>query len=191
LGDIPQASVIDTRSDQMFPTLTAEEIDRLCRFGQPLSFKAGEAIVRVGETGPGIALVLSGEIEATQRDQAGHTRVIVTHKRGNFMGELAQLSGRPYLVDEVAVADTEIMAIAPDRLRALLIAEASLGERIMRALILRRVGLLETGAGPIIIGEEGDADVLRLTNFLRRNGHPHQRLDPINDQCGRTLIQRF
>jgi len=191
LGDIPQASVIDTRSDQMFPTLTAEEIDRLCRFGQPLSFKAGEAIVRVGETGPGIALVLSGEIEATQRDQAGHTRVIVTHKRGNFMGELAQLSGRPYLVDEIAVADTEIMAIAPDRLRALLIAEASLGERIMRALILRRVGLLETGAGPIIIGEEGDADVLRLTNFLRRNGHPHQRLDPINDQCGRTLIQRF
>ena len=91
MGDIPQASVIDTRSDQMFPTLTAEEIDRLCRFGQPLSFKAGEAIVRVGETGPGIALVLSGEIEATQRDQAGHTRVIVTHKRGNFMGELAQL----------------------------------------------------------------------------------------------------
>ena len=118
--------------------------------------QGGEAIVRVGETGPGIALVLSGEIEATQRDQAGKRASSSPTSRGNFMGELAQLSGRPYLVDEIAVADTEIMAIAPDRLRALLIAEAYLGERIMRALILRRVGLLETGAGPIIIGEEGD-----------------------------------
>ena len=40
----------------------------------------------------------------------------------------------------------------PERLRALLIAEAELGERIMRALILRRVGLIESGGGPVIIG---------------------------------------
>ena len=191
LSDAAPPSVLDTRRDQMFPTLSPSEIDRLCRFGQPLSFKAGEAVVRVGEVGPGLALVLSGEIQVTQRDETGHSREIVTHQRGNFMGELAQLSGRPYLVDEIAATDAEIMAIAPDRLRALLVAEASLGERIMRALILRRVGLIESGAGPIVIGEEGDADVLRLTNFLRRNGHPHQRLDPIEDSCGRTLIERF
>ena len=55
MGDIPQATVIDTRSDQMFPTLTAEEIDRLCRFGQPLSFKAGEPLcvsARLGQVSP-------------------------------------------------------------------------------------------------------------------------------------------
>ena len=33
--------------------------------------------------------------------------------------------------------------IPPARLRDVLVAEAELGERIMRALILRRVGLLE------------------------------------------------
>ncbi len=99
------------------------------------------------------------------------------------MGELAQLSGRPYLVDAVALTDVEAIAIPPERLRALLIAEAELGERIMRALILRRVGLIEAGAGPIIVGAEGNADVLRLTNFLRRNGHPYQQLDPANDGC--------
>jgi len=175
----------------MFPALNADEIDRLCRFGEPRSYAAGEAVVQVGEVGPGLALVLEGEIAATQRDQTGHTRHIVTHQRGNFMGELAQLSGRPYLVDEIALTDAEIMAIPADKLRALLIAEASLGERIMRALILRRVGLIESGAGPIVIGAEGDANVLRLTNFLRRNGHPQQRLDPVSDACGRTLVERF
>ena len=94
------------------------------------------------------------------------------------MGELAQLSGRPYLVDEKALTDVEAVAINPQRLRDLLIAEADLGERLMRALIFRRVGLIETGAGPIIVGDEADPDVLRLVNFLRRNGHPYQQLNP-------------
>src|SRR4029453_4071786 len=113
------------------------------------------------------------------------------HEHGNFMGELAQLSGRPYLVDEKALTDVEAVAIPPDRLRALLIAEADLGERLMRALILRRVGLIESGAGPLIIGSEGDSDVLRLVNFLRRNGPPYQTLDPVNDGCAQTLVERF
>ena len=86
----------------------------------------------------------------------------------------------------------EALVIAPDRLRSLLIAEAELGERIMRALILRRVGLIETGGGgPVIIGDADDSDVLRLENFLSRNGHPHQRLDPKTDAEARALIERF
>jgi thioredoxin reductase (NADPH) len=58
-------------------------------------------------------------------------------------------------------------------------------------LILRRVALIETGAGPVIVGEESNPDVLRLVNFLRRNGQPYQRLDPANDSCAGTLVERF
>ena len=47
----------------------------------------------------------------------------------------------------------------------------------MRALILRRVGLIETGGGgPVIVGRADNGDVLRRQNFLRRNSHPHQTL---------------
>src|ERR1700738_2163426 len=77
-------------------------------------------------------------------------------------------------------------------LPALLIAEADLGERIMRALILRRVGLIETGSGgPVIVGRAGNGDTLRLENFLRRNGHPHQSLDPETDAEARALVEKF
>ena len=108
------------------------------------------------------------------------------------MGELAQLAGRPALVDAIAQEPVEALIIPPERLRALLIAEAELGERIMRALILRRVGLLETGAGgPVIVGRAENGDVLRLEGFLRRNGHPHQRLDPETDAEAKALIERF
>ena len=108
------------------------------------------------------------------------------------MGELAQLAGRPALVDAYAQEPVEAVIIPPEQLRALLIAEAELGERIMRALILRRVGLLETGAGgPVIVGRAENGDVLRLEGFLRRNGHPHQRLDPDTDPEAKALIERF
>jgi thioredoxin reductase (NADPH) len=166
------------------------ELARIARFGEPRRYQAGEMLARHGEVGPGLVVILSGKVDAT-RPNGGETSHIVTHERGNFMGELAQLSGRPYLVDETAVTDVEAVAIPPDRLRALLIAEADLGERLMRALILRRVGLIEAGAGPIVVGDEHNVDVLRLTNFLRRNGHPYQSLDPANDNCARTLVTRF
>jgi thioredoxin reductase (NADPH) len=186
-----QRDLIATRGAQMFPRLSDDELARLSRFGEPRSFRAGEMISRVGETGPGLMLILSGEVQVTQHKRGDQTSHIVTHERGNFMGELAQLSGRPVLVDSKALTDVEGIAIAPDRLRALLIAEAELGERIMRSLILRRMGLIEAGAGPIIIGNESDGNVLRLVNFLRRNGHPYQRLDPVEDSCARTLVARF
>jgi thioredoxin reductase (NADPH) len=190
MTETPPQDTYATRGAQMFPRLTDEEIARLSKFGEPRSYRAGTYIVRSGETGPGLLLILSGRVDATRSDRGEHVH-IVTHERGNFMGELAQLSGRPYLVDEKALTDVEAVAIAPERLRALLIAEADLGERIMRALILRRVGLIESGAGPIVIGDEANADVLRLVNFLRRNGHPYRQLNPEDDSCAHTLVERF
>jgi thioredoxin reductase (NADPH) len=140
----PTRSIIDTRGDQMFPTLEPGEIERMRRFGELRRFDVGEALSRIGEAGPGVSVVLAGAVEIMRRDKAGRSQPIVTHLPGAFMGELAQLSGRPALVDALARKPVEVLVIPPDRLRALLAAEAELGERIMRALILRRVGLLET-----------------------------------------------
>jgi len=183
--------MIAERGAQMFPRLTDDELARLTRFGEPRRYEAGEIVARVGEVPVGLQLILSGELEVTQRDVSGENAHIITHGRGNFTGELAQLSGRPSLVDAVALTAVDVIVIAPDRLRGLLVAEADVGERIMRALILRRVGLIEAGAGPIIIGDESNPDLLRLVNFLRRNGYPYRSLDPSTDSCARTLIDRF
>jgi thioredoxin reductase (NADPH) len=189
---VPTQSIIDTRRHQMFPTLDPPEIERVRRFGEVRSYATGEALVKVGDPGHGLTIILGGKVDVSRRDQSGHREPIVTHAAGGFMGELAQLAGRPALVDAHAQGPVEALVIAPERLRALLIAEAELGERIMRALILRRVGLLETGAGgPMIVGRAEHGDVLRLQGFLRRNGHPHQLLDSETDACAKALIERF
>jgi thioredoxin reductase (NADPH) len=189
---IPAASIVEARRDQMFPVLAPAEIARLRRFGELRSYRAGEALAKVGDKGHGLTLILAGKVEITRRDGSGPGIPITTHEAGAFMGELAQLSGRPSLVDAAAREPVEALVISPERLRALLVAEAELGERIMRALILRRVGLIETGVGgPVIVGPPANGDVLRLDGFLSRNGHPHQTLDPETDTDARALIERF
>ncbi len=189
---VPTHSIIDARRDQMFPTLEPWEIERVRRFGVARSYGAGEALVTVGDVGHGLTVILAGKVDVIRHDGFGHREPIVTYGPGAFMGELGQLAGRPSLVDAYAQEPVASLTIAPDRLRALLIAEAELGERIMRALILRRVALLETGAGgPVIVGRAEDGNVLRLEDFLRRNGHPHQTLNPETDAEAKALIERF
>jgi len=184
-------SLTVSRHGQMFPTFDRVAIDRMRRFGEPAAYRPGERIVTAGTPAPGLVLVLSGRISITSQGFES-ARVIATHSAGQFMGELAQLSDRPSLVNAEAVEPVEGIVIPPRRLRDLIVQEAVLGERIMRALILRRVNLLESGrSGHIIVGRSDHPDVIRLQGFLTRNGQPHHVFDPDQISCARTLIERF
>ena len=102
------------------------------------------------------------------------------------------MSGQPAFVDVHAIGDVEALLIPPQNLRALMIEEAELGERIMHALILRRVVVIEAGAGgPVLIGPESGPDVIRLQGFLARNAYPHQLLDPEKDEDAARLVQQY
>jgi thioredoxin reductase (NADPH) len=185
-------SIIETRRDQIFPTLSAHDFTRLRRFGEVKTFAPGTFLMKAGEVAQGLSFVLKGHIDVRQGGAQTGGQSIVKHGPGSFLGELAQLSDRPALVDAVAEDEVEAIVVRPRRLRDVLVQEAELGERIMRALILRRVGLLEAGqTGPILIGPFGTSDMLRLENFLTRNGHPHRSLDSGHDSCAQTLLSRF
>jgi thioredoxin reductase (NADPH) len=192
MAELKNRTLMDTRRAQMFPSLTAEEIARLSRFGDICAYAEGEALERVGQAGHGLKVILSGRVAISQPDALGGVTPITTYEPGGFVGEVAQLSGAAALVDAVAETPVEALVLSPARLRAVLVAEAELGERIMRALILRRVGLIEAAAGgPVIMGRSGNGDVLRLQGFLRRSAQPYQTLDPDVDAGARALIERF
>src|SRR5262249_13129075 len=110
---------------------------------------------------------------------------------GQFLAEIGQLSGRVALVDGHAEGDVETLLIPPDKLRALLVAEADLGERIMRALILRRVNLIQGGVGgPVLIRPPHSNSVSALQKLLARNGHPPHLLDPEREGYAAVISSR-
>src|SRR6266481_5550784 len=180
------------RLEQTFPELTAQEVARMRRFGEVRRYKDGETLFETGKPGPGMFVILSGEVAITQRDGLGHVTPVIDQGPGQFLAEIGQLSGRVALVDGRADGDVETLLIPPDQLRALLVAEADLGERIMRALILRRVSLIQGGVGgPVLIGPTSLGDMARLQNFLARNGQPHHVLDPATDKDAADLVARY
>jgi thioredoxin reductase (NADPH) len=185
-------SLLATRSHQTFPVLDPQEMERVRRFGVLHTFEKGEALASSGRRSPGVMVILSGQVSVTRQNIAGTEEHIVTYGPGGFLGGLEQLAGRPSLVDARATEVVSALVIAPELLRTLFIYEADLGERMMRALILRRMLLLEASAGgPVIVGYADDRNVLRLEGFLRRNAHPQQTLNAAVDAEAKALIERL
>lgn len=181
-----------SRYHQTFPALTPREVDRLRRFGTMRRYPAGKMLFSTGEPSPGMFVILTGQVAISQHDGLGQVAPVVEQGPGQFLAEVGTLAGEPALVDGRADQDVEALLIPPDGLRAMLVAEAELGERVMRALILRRVALLGSGAGgPVFIGAATSAAIARLQNFLDRNGHPHHLLDPATDPEARAVIERY
>jgi thioredoxin reductase (NADPH) len=188
----PHDGPLADRAEQMFPMLSPDQVDRIAKLGERLSFADGTALFEQGKEGPGFFVLLSGWVTITNRDAAGHDVTVVEQGPGQFLAETGQLAGRPALVDGRAKGAVEALLLKPDALRQLLIVDAAIGELVMRALILRRVALIESGAGgPILIGTTGMPDLVRLETFCARNGMPKTVLDPETDSDAKALIDRF
>jgi thioredoxin reductase (NADPH) len=185
-------SIAETRREQIFPVLDQAQIEAAKRFasGPPRDFAPGETVFDVGERHAPAWLVLNGSIDAIGRD--GHGRDITTHHAGQFSGELSQLAGRQSLAIGRAGADGATAIPFDDvHVRALMIGSAEIGEIMMRAFILRRVGLIDEGrAGSTLIGTPGTPDLVRIEGFLGRNGYPYTVLDPAEDLEAKALLER-
>lgn len=179
-----------TRGHQIYPVLSADDIQRMRRFGTCRSWPDGATVFRACVDSPGMVVVLAGRLLCSRTDALGKRVEVVEYGPGQFSGEVAQLSGRPPLADGVAVGDLEALVLDAECLRAVIVAEAELGERLMRAFILRRVQLISNKpGGPILIGPPAHAGLFELENFLSRNAYPYTRRDPDTDPEAAQLVR--
>jgi|SRR5579859_550557 len=188
-------SLVETRHAQMFPVLDAAQIETARRFASApaKSFFPGELIYDVGQADVPAWLLLDGAIELTRHDGLGRQEDIAVETAGQFTGEINQLAGRGTLATARAgPKGATALPFDGAHLRALLIGAAELGEVVMRALILRRMGLLESSfVGSILVGAPDHPDVIRLQSFLTRNAYPYTVLGALGDGEGHALVERL
>src|SRR5260370_12352160 len=202
------SNALASRFQQMFPVLSPAEIERVRHFGEVRRFLPGEALFQAGKPVPGMYVILSGRVAVAGRDAVGQALPVAAFAEmmsatledlaevvpGEVLAEIGALSGQPSVrvIDAQAVGGVEAIDVPPERLRALLIAEAELGERILRALILRRVDLIEMGfGGPVLVGSVKSPEVTRLSVLLGRTGIPFRVIDPDQDADASSLLARF
>ncbi|MTV36214.1 FAD-dependent oxidoreductase [Duganella radicis] len=181
-----------TRTAQALPKLTSAEIKRIQRFGALVHFKDGERLFEAGLTYFGMYVVLKGGICISRYDGLGNTSIITEHGPGEFAGEISQLAGAPTLVNGHAIGEVEALLLSVESLRALIVAEAELGERIVRAFILRRVEQIESkDGGLVLVATPGHPRMHALQGWLSSNGLPHRVLDPRGDEQARALCEHY
>ena len=86
----------------------------------------------------------------------------------------------------------EVVDIPPSDLRHLIVTDSELSELLMRAFILRRVGLINFHMGDaVLVGSRNNAGTLRLMEFLTRNAHPYAYLDVEQDIDAQSFLDQF
>ncbi len=185
------STIYETRREQMFPILTAAQLERLGAHGERVPLRAGQVLAEPGDRFGKLLIVLSGSVEIVRPGLAGEEPVAV-HRAGSFMGEMNTLRGTGSLVRARVGESGEGILLDEECFRGVVQTDTELSELFMRAFILRRVGLIGSQQSDVIlIGSRHCADTLRLHQFLTRNGYPHMNLDVERDAGFQALLDRF
>jgi len=200
-ADAPQRSALDTALDpsdpmareaQTFPRLSPEMVGRIARYGGEERFAAGVPIFSRGDRNVDFFVVVSGSIEVFDVDEHDLPQVFLVLRSRQFSGELTLFNERAVLVSARASEETVLLRVRRADFRRLVSTEADIGEIVMRAFILRRVGLIRhVHGGVVVVGSAHTADTLRLVQFLSRNAYPHRLVDTEHDAGGDGFLDCF
>ena len=100
-----------------FRTLPAREIERLSTQCEMIRFAQGAQIIRRGDPGDAMYILLACQIEIRVPLKGGGSRRLIALRAGTLFGEMAILRGAPRSADAVATAGhTELLRLAQEAL---------------------------------------------------------------------------
>ncbi|MGH6798760.1 MAG: FAD-dependent oxidoreductase, partial [Roseiarcus sp.] len=180
------------RDAQTFPRLSHEQIARMAMFGRQELFPAGAVLFERGARGVDFFILLDGKIEVFDYAEECEPSVFISLTERQFTGELNLFNERETLVSARTAEESRLVRIRREDFRRMASAEPEAAEIIMRAFILRRVGLIRHSRGAVVVvGPAHDGDTIRLQRFLTRNAYPHRILDTESDPDARGFLECF
>lgn len=125
------------RGVTLFSNLSLDQLEAVERITREEPFVENERIVREGDPGEQLYLVLEGEI-SIYKDLGGpgETRLNVLGP-GSYFGEMSILDHRPRSATAVATRASRVLVLEGDRLRELVLEQPELSFEILRVLTAR------------------------------------------------------
>src|SRR5262245_14426369 len=184
----PEAPSLGAADKDIYPLLTAAQIERLAPLGRERPFELGEILFEQGRTNRPLMVVLEGEIEIL----SGQDTLITVHRPGNFSGDVDLIAGQPAAVRARARLAGRLLEVPAERVRSLVVTDPELSQIFLRAFMLRRTLLMTWSVGNVVlIGSRHSVGTLALQEFLTRNNQPYAYLDADHDAGVQTTLERF
>jgi thioredoxin reductase (NADPH) len=172
-----------------FPTLSQKQTDAFFKAGEAQSAADGDLLIRAGDQSYPLLIVQRGHVRIIEQRPQGDDLLIHRHTPGEFVGDVDLLTGRPAVFCAVAEGETELIRVSRDKIRKVVAADASLGERMLRALMVRRDLLSDTAfVGTRLVGSRWDKRTAEIKELLDRNHVPYTWLDPERDERTEGLL---
>ncbi|MBP7262798.1 MAG: cyclic nucleotide-binding domain-containing protein [Spirochaetia bacterium] len=96
----------------LFANLDAKYIKGIAQISTERTFQPGEHLMKQGEDGIGLFIILSGKVKIEKTDPAGKQVELASNGPGDIMGELAVLDGAKRTATVTAVEPTVCLVLA-------------------------------------------------------------------------------
>lgn len=151
------ANLVNT-SPLFAPFDPAARLEILSRFASRV-VKPGEVIIREGQAGDGLYVVLTGEVQVSGTDDAGERVVLATLREGDVFGEISLIRDVPATATVSAVRRTAMVVLPADDFAHLVADHAEVreylsgltAERIERTSAARSGGAEEIGEDDLVV----------------------------------------
>jgi CRP-like cAMP-binding protein len=138
-----EAAASQLATIDLFSTLDPEARRELARAAGDQLFAAGEVIVRQGEHGSSMFVVLRGSVTVVLEPSG---QEVATIGAGGFFGEMSMLTGDPRTASVRAIDDVQVLEIAAPDMRRVAQVTPGLLEHVSEVIAARRVGLAQAEA---------------------------------------------
>ncbi len=112
------------------------EVRLLAHFMDVYRAAPGAELLREGDGGDFMLMLIEGRVEVRKRDRAGHSRPIATVEAGRTLGEMSMIDGAPRFASCVALETVLVAALDRENLARIVVEQPMLGAKILMELVL-------------------------------------------------------
>ncbi|MBI2960551.1 MAG: cyclic nucleotide-binding domain-containing protein [Betaproteobacteria bacterium] len=120
----------------LFENFNLSEIRLLARFMQVYRAQAGVEIIREGEAGDFMMVLIEGSVEVFKQDRWNSPRLIAVIDPGKTVGEMSMIDGEPRFATCVAAEPCLIAVLSRESLARIILEQPILGAKILMELVL-------------------------------------------------------
>ncbi|MFB3903365.1 MAG: cyclic nucleotide-binding domain-containing protein [Acidobacteriota bacterium] len=131
----------------LFRNLEMADKQAIAKVMHPVTFAAGETIIRQADAGDSMFFVKSGSVKVIL-ESGGERHEVTRLTEGDFFGEMALLTGEPRTATVVAACDVEAFVLSKEPFREVLQQNPAIAEKISQTMTLRKA-MLEQQASQI------------------------------------------
>ncbi|MDH5655309.1 MAG: cyclic nucleotide-binding domain-containing protein [Spirochaetia bacterium] len=109
--------------------------DLFFKYGQ--TYKPKEIIIREGDTGSEVYLIISGKIVVTEKVEKGSYRILNSLGPGEIFGEMAMLENAPRSATLISATSSKVLSLSRSNFETIFKSHPRWGHKIIAALSRR------------------------------------------------------